>query len=422
MDGLTPGGVWLVVATALVMLMTPALAFFYAGMTRVRSTLNMIMMSLAAMALAGLTWLLRGSSMATSEASALGMFGDPFANLAGLAASDSGDLLGMAFNAAFAIVTVAIISGSIADRARFGAWCLFVPLWVTLAYAPMAYAVWNGGILSADGAIGQWAGEAIDFAGGTVIHMNAGMAALVLALILGARSGFGKQASHQPHNLPMVVLGAALLWIGWFGFNVGAAGDDRQAAVILLNTIAAPAAAVVSWLAVERIRDGRPTTFGAASAIVAGLVAISPACADVTIPGAIAIGLATGVASCLAIRLKYRLGYDDSLDVVAVHLVTGFVGTVALGFFAIPGEESAGGLFYGGGTGQLWSQLVATGFALAYSGLVTAVLALVIHKVIGFRVASHVEEEGVDLHEHSESAYAPGALVGAPSALSSNQS
>jgi Amt family ammonium transporter len=404
-EGLSAGAVWTITATALIILMTPALAFFYAGMTRVKSTLNMLMMSVVSMGIVGVVWVLWGSSMASSETALFQLIGNPLTDFGATTSQGTNALLGIAFNAAFAIVTVAIISGSIADRARFGAWCLFVPLWVTFAYAPLAYAVWGGGLLSAEGAIGAWAGEALDFAGGTVIHMNAGMAALVLAVILGVRHGFGKDPDQRPHNLPLVMLGAALLWVGWFGFNVGAATDDVQAATILLNTLVCPAAAMLSWLLTERIRDGRPTTFGAASAIVAGLVAISPACADVNAIGAILIGLATGVASALAIGLKYKLNYDDSLDVVAVHLVSGFIGTVALGFLALPSEASAGGLFYGGGLAQLWAQVVATLFAWAWSAVVTAVIGVAIHRTIGFRVERTVELDGLDEHQHAESAY-----------------
>ncbi|WP_336714792.1 ammonium transporter [Arthrobacter sp. USHLN218] len=404
-EGLSAGAVWTITATALIILMTPALAFFYAGMTRVKSSLNMLMMSVVSMGIVAVVWTLWGSSMASSDGALFELFGNPVADFGAAASKGTDALLGISFNAAFAIVTVAIISGSIADRAKFGAWCLFVPLWVTFAYAPMAYAVWGGGLLSAEGTIGQWAGEALDFAGGTVIHMNAGMAALVLALILGVRHGFGKDPEQRPHNLPLVMLGAALLWVGWFGFNVGAASDDVQAATILLNTIVCPAAAMLSWLLTEKIRDGRPTTFGAASAIVAGLVAISPACADVDAVGAVLIGLATGVASALAIGLKYKLNYDDSLDVVSVHLVSGFIGTIALGFLALPSEGSAGGLLYGGGAAQLWAQVVSTVFALAYSAAVTAILGLAIHRAIGFRVEETVERDGIDEHQHAESAY-----------------
>jgi ammonium transporter, Amt family len=404
-EGLSAGAVWTITATALILLMTPALAFFYAGMTRVKSTLNMLMMSVVSMGIVGVVWVLWGSSMASSDGAFLQLIGNPFADFGARTSQGTDALLGIAFNAAFAIVTVAIISGSIADRAKFGAWCLFVPLWVTFAYAPMAYAVWGGGLLSADGAIGAWAGEALDFAGGTVIHMNAGMAALVLAVILGVRHGFGQDPDQRPHNLPLVMLGEALLWVGWFGFNVGAATDDVQAATILVNTLVCPAAAMLTWLLTEKIRDGRPTTFGAASAIVAGLVAISPACADVDAIGAVLIGLVTGVVSALAIGLKYKLNYDDSLDVVAVHLVSGFIGTVALGFLALPSEGGAGGLFYGGGLAQLWAQVVATLFAWVYSAVVTAVIGLAIHRTIGFRVEETVELDGLDEHEHAESAY-----------------
>jgi len=412
---MTTAQVWQMVAAAMVLLMTPALAFFYGGMTRAKSTLNMMMMSFASVGIVGVLWVLWGYSTAYGGTSAGGLFGNPFTafGLKGLLSGDTFDagvLINVGYQATFAIITVALISGAIADRAKFGAWSLFVPLWVTLAYCPIAFWVWGGGILSADGAIGSWAGAAIDFAGGTVVHINAGVAGLVLALILGKRKGFGVDPRQRPHNIPLVMLGAAVLWFGWFGFNGGAAAEAGQAGLIWINTMAAPGAAMIGWLLTERVRDGRPTSLGAASGLVAGLVAITPACANVSPVGAIFLGLVSGVASALAVGLKYRWGFDDSLDVVGVHLVSGLVGTLALGFIAVPVDGEGGGLFYGGGVHQLVAQLVACLVAMAWTGIVTAALGLAIHKTMGFRVSEEAERVGIDLAEHAETAYEFGGL------------
>jgi ammonium transporter, Amt family len=238
-----------------------------------------------------------------------------------------------------------------------------------------------------------------------VVHINAGVAALILVLIIGNRRGFGKDPNHRPHNIPFVMLGAAILWFGWFGFNGGAATTAEQGGLIWVNTLAAPAAAMLGWLITERIRDGHPTSLGAASGVVAGLVAITPACANVSPIGALGLGVVAGVASALAVGLKFRWGFDDSLDVVGVHLVSGVIGTVALGFIALPVEGVGGGLFYGGGLTQLWAQLAAAGIAIAYSAVLTTVIALAIHKTMGFRVSQEQEVVGVDLSLHAETAY-----------------
>jgi Amt family ammonium transporter len=265
--------------------------------------------------------------------------------------------------------------------------------------------VWGGGLFGPEGAVGQALGPAIDFAGGTVVHINAGVAALILVLIIGNRKGFGKDPNHRPHNVPFVMLGAAILWFGWFGFNGGAATTAEQGGLIWVNTLAAPAAAMLGWLITERVRDGHPTSLGAASGVVAGLVAITPACANVSPVGALGLGLVAGVASALAVGLKFRWGFDDSLDVVGVHLVSGIIGTVALGFIALPVEGVGGGLFYGGGLAQLWAQLAAAGIAIAYSAILTTIIALAIHKTMGFRVSQEQEVVGVDLSLHAETAY-----------------
>lgn len=407
---LTTTHVWMMVCAALVLLMTPALAFFYGGMTRAKSVLNMMMMSFSAIALVTVVWVLWGNSMAGGGANIGGLIGNP-ADVFGMGQLIGGDsLIAAGYGATFAIITVALISGAIADRAKFSAWLVFVPVWITLVYAPVAFWIWGGGILGAEGAIGSVVGEAIDFAGGTVVHINAGIAGLVLALILGKRRGFGKDPSQRPHNIPLVMLGAALLWFGWFGFNGGAAGSAEEAGLIWINTLAAPSAALLGWIAVERIRDGHSTSLGAASGIVAGLVAITPACANISPVAAIGLGLIAGAVSALAVGLKYRWGYDDSLDVVGVHLVSGIIGTLALGFIALPHDGEGGGLFYGGGFGQLWAQLVACVLVMVFTAIMTAIIGLTIHKTIGFRISTEEEIAGIDLMQHAETGYEFGGL------------
>ncbi|WP_043847322.1 ammonium transporter [Crystallibacter crystallopoietes] len=406
---LSAGHVWVMISAALVLLMTPGLAFFYGGMTRAKAALNMMMMSFISIGLVAVVWVLWGFSMSGGDSVAQ-LFGNPFAAFGMEGLLNTEDLIGAGYGATFAIITVALISGAIADRAKFSSWAIFVPVWVTLVYCPLAFMVWGGGLLSAEGAVGSWAGEAIDFAGGTVVHINAGVAGLILALILGKRKGFGMDPAQRPHNIPFVMLGAALLWFGWFGFNGGAAGSAEEAGLIWINTMAAPAAAMLGWLVTERIRDGRPTSLGAASGVVSGLVAITPACANVSPVGAISLGLVAGVLAALAVGLKYRLGYDDSLDVVGVHLVAGIVGTLALGFIALPVDGAGGGLFYGGGFAQLWAQVVAAVVSVLYCAILTVGIGLAIHKSVGFRVSEEEEVTGVDLTQHAESAYEFGGL------------
>src|SRR5690606_33846591 len=312
---LTATDVWVMVSAALVLLMTPGLAFFYGGMARAKAALNMVLMSFVSIGMVGVVWVLWGYGMTSAPGVLGGLVGDPFADLGLVSHVGTADLVGIGFGATFAIITVALISGAVADRTRFGAWSVFVPVWVTLVYCPLAFMVWGGGLLSADGAVGRVFGEAIDFAGGTVVHINAGLAALVLVYIIGSRADFGRtKGFHKPHNIPLVMIGTALLWFGWFGFNGGAAGSVEEAGLIWVNTLAAPAAAMLAWMLTERVRDGRPTSIGAASGVVAGLVAITPACASVSPLGAVLIGLVAGVGSALAVGLKYRFGYDDALD------------------------------------------------------------------------------------------------------------
>jgi ammonium transporter, Amt family len=367
------------------------------------------MMSFISAGIVGVVWVLWGYSM-TSGKGVLGVFGDPFASFGLESLIGSPDLIKVGYSATFAIITVALISGAIADRAKFTSWAIFVPVWITLVYCPLAFMVWGGGLMSQGGAISSVFGQVIDFAGGTVVEISSGVAALVLAVILGKRHGFAKDPNHRPHNIPFIMLGAGILWFGWFGFNGGAATTVEQAGLIWINTLAAPAAAMLSWLVTEKIRHGHPTSLGAASGVVAGLVAITPSCANISPLAAVGLGLVAGAACAVFVDLKYKFGFDDSLDVVGVHLGGGIVGTLALGFIALPVNGQGGGLFYGGGLQQLVAQTVAVLVALALSGLVTAVVGIAIHKTIGFRVSHEAETAGVDLSEHAETAYEFGEL------------
>jgi len=401
----------MLVSASFVLLMTPGLALFYGGMVRGKSVLNMMMMSFGAMAVVGVIYVLWGWSMSYG-ASLGGIVGNPFDQF-GLGGSfdpvalldDEGTrymptIVDVGFQATFAIITVALISGAIADRARFGTWLVFAGLWATLAYFPMAHMVWSGGLLSDGGPFVFGDAAPIDFAGGTVVHINAGVAALVLALIVGRRKGFGTEPM-RPHNLPLVMLGAALLWFGWFGFNAGSAyATDEGAGLAWVNTTTATAAAILGWLLVEKLRDGAATSLGAASGVVAGLVAITPAAGDVSPVGAIVVGAVAGVLSAFAVGLKYKLGYDDSLDVVGVHLVSGLWGTVSLGFLA-----TGTGLFYGGGFNQLAVQVIIALIAVVFSAVVTLVIGYVLKVTMGWRVPEETEVSGIDLAVHGETAY-----------------
>ncbi|RKO20963.1 ammonium transporter [Pseudarthrobacter phenanthrenivorans] len=401
--------VWLMISAAMVLLMTPGLGLFYGGMTRAKAALNMIMMSFISAGIVGVVWVLWGYSMTTGDG-VLGLFGNPFAHFGLQDLMGSPDLIKAGYSATFAIITVALISGAIADRAKFGAWALFVPLWITVVYCPLAYMVWGGGLMSADGAVTAVFGQVIDFAGGAVVEISSGTAALVLALIVGQRHGFAKDPNHRPHNVPFIMLGAAILWFGWFGFNGGAATTAEQAGLIWVNTLVTPAAAMLSWLVTEKIRHGHPTSLGAASGVVAGLVAITPSCANISPVAAIGLGLVAGAACAVFVDLKYRFGLDDSLDVVGVHLGAGLIGTLALGLIALPVDGQGGGLFYGGGVQQLIAQVAAVVITLLLSGLGTLVIGRAINRTIGFRVSTEAEAAGVDLSEHAESAYAFGEI------------
>ncbi|MFT3662788.1 MAG: ammonium transporter [Gordonia sp. (in: high G+C Gram-positive bacteria)] len=420
---------WVLISAALVLMMTPALAFFYGGLTGKKSVLNMMMMSFGSMATVAVVYVLWGFSMSfgnslTGDDDILGLFSNPFSLFGSdqLMATDGdkvvlwGDdgsgipaVVFLAFQLTFAIITVALISGAVAERVKFGTWLAFTVLFVTVIYFPLAHMVWGGGLLGggersfAAWIFGSEDGEAkvapVDFAGGTVVHINAGIAALVLAILVGKRAGFGKTA-HRPHNIPFVMLGAALLWIGWFGFNVGSElGADATAGLVWVNTTVATAAAIIGWLAVEWIRDGKPTSVGAASGIVAGLVAITPACAALTPVGSIILGAVAGVLAALAIGLKYKFGFDDSLDVVGVHLVAGLWGTVGIGLLS-----KDAGLFYGNNLKLLVIQIVIAAIALAFTAVLTAVLYYVL-KPLGWRIDAEDEARGIDSAEHAETAY-----------------
>jgi Amt family ammonium transporter len=400
----------MLVATALVMMMTvPALALFYGGMTRSKSVLNMMMLSYVAFAIVGIVYVLWGWSMTFGPSDVGGVFANPF-DLFGLKDVTSDNYVFVMFQMTFAAITAALISGAIADRVKLSAWIVFVPLWVTLSYFPIGHMVWGGGFIS------EHFG-AQDYAGGTVVHINAGMAGLVLALVIGKRIGFGKEPM-RPHNLTLTMIGAGLLWFGWYGFNVGSivlAGDSDEAnveqfinetGVTFLNTTIATCAAVLGWLLVERLLHGKATSLGAASGIVAGLVAITPSCGAVELPGAILIGAVAGGLCAWAVGLKYKLGMDDSLDVVGVHLVGGIVGTVLIGL--VSSSDAPGGidgLFYGGGLGSLGDQVMAALIAIAWSGVATAIIALGIKFTIGWRVSDEAEVEGIDFDQHGETAY-----------------
>ena len=413
---------WMLISTALVLLMTPGLAMFYGGMVRAKGVLNMMMMSFISMGVVSVIWTLYGYSMTFGKDLGGGLVGSPteFFGLTTIISEDSvfGTIptsVFAAFQMMFAILTVALISGAIADRAKFGSWILFVIIWVTIVYFPVAHWVFDFDGVDENGNVdpGGWIANdlaAIDFAGGTAVHINAGIAALAIALVLGKRVGFGREP-FKPHNLTLVMLGAALLWFGWFGFYAGSAiAANATAGVVFLNTVVATGAAMVAWLLVERIRNGHATSLGAASGIVAGLVAITPACSAVDPLGAMAIGAIASAVCALAVSLKYKLGYDDSLDVVGLHLAAGLIGSIFVGLFATAAAPAGvDGLFYGGGSDQLVKQIIASFAVLAYSFIATYIIAKAIDMTIGFRVKEDAEVTGIDLAVHAESSYEIGS-------------
>jgi Amt family ammonium transporter len=398
---------WLLASTALVLLMAPGLAFFYGGMVRSKSVLNIMMMTFYALAIFPIVWFVFGYSLAFGNDVGFGLLGGgEYFGLRGIGPETlSGTIptyVFVVFQMLFGVITVALISGAIADRAKFAAWMVFVPVWVLLVYAPVAH--WVFAFDSADGSIsGGWIANqlgALDFAGGTAVEINSGFSALALAIIVGRRIGWQREP-FRPHNLPAVLLGAGLLWFGWYGFNAGSAlAANGTAGLALINTTGSGTAGILGWLAVEFIRDRKGTSFGAASGAIAGLVAITPSCGAVSPMGSLVVGGIAGAVCALAVGLKYKLGYDDSLDVVGVHGVGGLVGMLAIGFLA-----TEAGLFYGGGLDQLGRQTIASVVVLVYAFVVTYVIGWVIDKTIGFRVEEEVEVSGIDQAEHLETAY-----------------
>ncbi|MFI6319632.1 ammonium transporter [Nonomuraea sp. NPDC050556] len=422
---------WMLVCTALVLLMTPGLAFFYGGMTRAKSVLNMMMMSFVSIIVVTVAWVFYGYSLAFDTAGdGTGIVnkivgGLDYVGLSGVvnavyenlivegngvdkvaASADNFPLMVFsAFQLTFAVITVALISGAIADRAKFGAWVLFSLVWATVVYFPVAHWVWGGGWL------GQLGIE--DFAGGTVVHINAGAAALALALVLGKRKGWRKEPM-RPHNLTLVLLGTGLLWFGWFGFNAGSElAADQTAGLAFMNTQIATAVAAGAWMLVEKLRDGHATTLGVASGAVAGLVAITPACGFVDPWAAVVIGLLAGVGCAYAVGIKYRLGFDDSLDVVGVHLVGGVIGAVSLGFVAaypfLPGQNK-GILLEGGQLSQLGLQVLGPIAVGGYSFVMSWIIGKIIDKTMGFRIAEEAEVTGIDITAHAETGYDLGSV------------
>jgi Amt family ammonium transporter len=405
---------WMLVATALVLFMTPGLAFFYGGMVRAKNVLGMLMQNFFAMGLVAVLWVVLGFTLAFGAFGNGGFIGnfeffgleDVSISTATLGSAVETDLgltiplvLFAAYQMTFAVITPALITGAMADRMRFSAYMLFIGFWLILVYAPLAHMVFGGGWLADLGAL--------DFAGGAVVHMNAGAAALAVALVLGRRHGWPDEAM-PPHSLPLTLLGAGILWFGWFGFNAGSAlAANGVAAQALMNTFLGASSGMLGWLVAERLKDSRATTLGAASGAVAGLVAITPAAGFVGGLAAIAIGAIAGAATFYAIGLKTRFGYDDSLDVVGVHLVGGLVGALLVGFFADTAVNDAGadGLFFGGGAGLLGDQVVASVVTLAYSFAVSFVIAKVLDVVWGIRVSEDEETAGLDLTQHAETAY-----------------
>ncbi|MGB8649858.1 MAG: ammonium transporter [Mycobacteriales bacterium] len=409
---------WVLASAALVLLMTPGLAFFYGGMVRGKNVLTMLMQNFICIGIVSVAWVLVGYTLAFGRdgfgghglAGNLHQFGlahmqEAVAGYTGPLAQSIPPLVFVAFQLMFAVITPALITGSIADRTKFGAFCVFVTLWTVLVYSLVAH--W---VFSPEGWLFKRGAE--DFAGGTVVHINAGIAGLALAFILGKRKGWPKEQM-KPHNLPFTLLGAGLLWFGWFGFNAGSAlGANQLAGYAFVNTNTATAAAMLAWLVVEKLRDGHATTLGAASGAVAGLVAITPAAGFVSPLGSIAIGVIAGVGCALAVTLKFKVGLDDSLDVVGVHLVGGILGSLSVGLFGTKQVAGLDGVFYGGGWHLFKEQALAVGVVIAFSGIMTLVIGKLIDLVMGLRVTDEAEVTGLDQTIHAESAYETAAFAG----------
>jgi len=403
---------WVLVSTALVLFMTPGLAFFYGGMVRGKNFLGMLMQNFFSIGLMAVLWSLIGYTIAFGKVGNGGWFGSfDDIGLSGLVPISAdgivpGTLLFAAFQMTFAIITPALITGAVADRMKFGAWVLFSGLWLILVYSPLAHAVFGGGWLAQMGAL--------DFAGGAVVHINAGAAAVAVLLVLGARKGHGTDPM-PPHALPWTLLGTGILWFGWFGFNAGSAlAADGIAVQAFMNTMLAPAAAMLGWLMVETIKHKKATTLGAASGAVAGMVAITPCAGFVSTIPSLIIGFVAGALCYLALYIKDKAKLDDALDVIAVHLVGGLFGSIILGFFAsnkvneLVGENE--GVFYGGGTDLLVDQVVASVVTLVFSLVVTFIIAKALDATIGLRVSEEDESIGLDQSQHAETAYNFGEL------------
>ncbi len=402
------GLAWVLISAALVLFMTPGLALFYGGMDRSRNVLNMLMMNFWCVLIVPVVWMIVGYSIAQVpfENDIIGGFDALFLNDIGILDDNGGTIATIAFLGMFACITPALISGAVADRMKFSAWAIFVPVWLLLVFCPVFKWVY-GGFLGQRGSL--------DFAGGTAIHVNAGIAALAAVLALGKRKGWPSEG-HPPHSMPLVMIGTGILWFGWFGFNAGSAlGATGQAAQAFMNTFLAAAAAGLAWALIERFRDGHFTNLGVASGIVAGLVAITPAAGYVSGVAPLVIGAVAGAACCYAVRVKFSLGFDDALDVVGVHFVGGLVGSLTIGFFANPeffGGEFKEGIFFGGGAGLLGEQALANGVTIAYSFVVTFAIMKVLAATIGIRVSDEEETMGLDASEHAETAYHSDVTMG----------
>jgi Amt family ammonium transporter len=412
----TDNTMFLIICSAMVLFMTPGLAFFYGGLVRASSVVSMMMMSIGSLGLIGVMWVLFGYAISFANAghgNFIGWDGVVGIDLNKLGledlvkqalANDGSGLAFAGFQGTFAVITVALISGAIADRARFGSWMIFAGLWATVVYFPVASWIFNFTVKDGKVVDGGWLVYnvgVLDFAGGTVVEVASGASALALALVLGKRFGFTK-GMHAPHNVPLVLIGVAILWFGWFGFNAGSElAADGIASVAFINTLAAPVGAMITWAVYERIAHGKPTSIGVASGAIAGLVAITPSCAYLSPGWALLLGGLVGVICALAIELKFILGFDDSLDVVGIHLVGGLVGTLFIGLFG-----TGVGLFLGYGWEQLGKQAIGAGVVLIFAFVVSYAIGWLIQKTIGFRVTSTDEIAGVDLIQHGEIAYA----------------
>ena len=412
---------FLIICSALVLFMTPGLAFFYGGLVRASSVISMMMMSFGSLALIGTMWVAFGYAMAFADGTDTafvgidGVFGIDLADIflrhhteLALASNDGSALAFAGFQGTFAVITVALISGAIADRVKFGAWMLFAAIWAIVVYFPVANWIFNFTVDDGKVVDGGWLVfniGALDFAGGTVVEVASGASALALALVVGKRFGFTK-GMHAPHNVPLVLIGVGILWFGWFGFNAGSElAADGTAALAWVNTLAAGVGAMLSWALYERLAHGKPTAVGTASGAVAGLVSITPSCAYLDPIWALSLGVVVGVVCALAIELKYLLGFDDSLDVVGIHMVGGIIGTLWIGLLGHDTFGNTVGLLLGAGPEQLGRQALAVAVVGCYAFCVSYAIGWIIQRTIGMRVTSTAEIAGIDSIQHGESAY-----------------